>query len=173
MYIHFWWKISIHFLDSKSNNETNIEMMLWQHCMPQSLHDYVKKPDNFEKLCSGTKSFKEANLVIKGFVSIQNIMMMYMLILKILQWLINIFIQCFSQSFMLIMINLVLKIRFNLRYIIKTGKKNLPVVVIPYVVIDPTKMGKSPINFERKVEAFEQRPIKVDEIVPFFLSVTV
>ena len=74
---------------------------------------------------------------------------------------------------MLIMINLVLKIRFNLRYIIKTGKKNLPVVVIPYVVIDPTKMGKSPINFERKVEAFEQRPIKVDEIVPFFLSVTV
>lgn len=71
------------------------------------------------------------------------------------------------------MINLVLKIRFNLRYIIKTGKKNLPVVVIPYVVIDPTKMGKSPINFERKVEAFEQRPIKVDEIVPFFLSVTV
>ena len=74
---------------------------------------------------------------------------------------------------MLIMINLVLKIRFNLRYIIKTGKENLPVVVIPYVVIDPTKMGKSPINFERKVEAFEQRPIKVDEIVPFFLSVTV
>lgn len=71
------------------------------------------------------------------------------------------------------MINLVLKIRFNLRYIIKTGKKNLPVVVIPYVVIDPTKMGKSPINFERKVEAFEQQPIKVDEIVPFFLSVTV
>lgn len=116
---------------------------------------------------------KKQTLLLKVLFQFQNIMMMYMLILKILQWLINIFIQCFSQSFMLIMINLVLKIRFNLRYIIKTGKENLPVVVIPYVVIDPTKMGKSPINFERKVEAFEQRPIKVDEIVPFFLSVTV
>lgn len=37
---------------------------------PQSLHDYIKKPDNFEKLYSGNTSFKEINHIIKCFVSI-------------------------------------------------------------------------------------------------------
>ena len=45
------------FWDSKFNNECDHEMvlMLWQHCMPQTLHEYIKKPDNFEKLCSGNE----------------------------------------------------------------------------------------------------------------------
>ena len=59
-------------MDSKFNNENDHEMvlMLWQHCMPQLLHEYIKKPDNFEKLCSGNQSFIDANLIIKGFISI-------------------------------------------------------------------------------------------------------
>ena len=59
------------------------------------------------------------------------------------------------------------KIQFTLHYQ-NWKNKNLPVGEIPDVAIDPTKMRKSPINFERKVEAFEQRPIKVGEIVPLF-----
>ena len=40
------------FLDSKFNNENDRELilMLSQHCIQQSLHDYIKKPKNFEKL---------------------------------------------------------------------------------------------------------------------------
>ena len=53
-------------MNSKFNNEADREivLMLWRHYMLQSLHDYIKK------LCSGNKSFKEANLIIEGFVSI-------------------------------------------------------------------------------------------------------
>ena len=64
------------------------------------------------------------------------------------------------------------KIQFTLHYQ-NWKNKNLLVVVITDVVTDPTKLGKSTINFERKVEEFEQRPIKVDEIVPFSLPVIV
>ena len=62
-------------MDSKFNNENDREMvlMLWQHCMPPSLHEYIKKPENFEKLCSGNESFKHAKLIIKGFISISKL----------------------------------------------------------------------------------------------------
>ena len=49
----------------------------------------------------------------------------------------------------------------------KTNKPS--VVVMPDVVIDTSKMGTNLIDFVRKVEAFEQQPIKIDEIVPSFL----
>lgn len=44
--------------------------MLWQPCISPSLNDYIKKPENFEKLHSGNNYFKEANLISKGFASI-------------------------------------------------------------------------------------------------------
>ena len=112
-------------MDSKFNNENDHEMvlMLWQHCMPQLLHEYIKKPDNFEKLCSGNQSFIDANLIIKGFISISKFYGKLNFFLKILKTHINTFIWCCFQNIMLIMTNLVFKIKFNLQCIIKIGKK--------------------------------------------------
>ena len=76
---------------------------------------------------------------------------------------------------MLIMANLVFKIKFNLQCIIKIEKKKKKplVVVMPDVVIGTSKMGKNPLNFERKVKASEQQPVKIDKIEPSFSSMTV
>ena len=42
--------------------------MLWEYSMPKSLYDYIKLPENFEKLCDGKNSYKDANLIIKKYV---------------------------------------------------------------------------------------------------------
>ena len=74
------------FLDSKCNNEQDREMIhvLWQPCISSSLHDYIRKPENFEKLYSGNNSFKEADLISNGFVSISKYYEDYIIIFKIL-----------------------------------------------------------------------------------------
>lgn len=38
------------FLDSKFNTVDDREMlnMLWQHCIPKSLYDFIKLPENFD-----------------------------------------------------------------------------------------------------------------------------
>ena len=47
-------------------------------------------------------------------------------------------------------------------------KKKPSVLVMPDVVIDTSKMGKNPINFERRVEVFEKQPIKIYKIDHLF-----
>ena len=105
-------------MDSKFNNNDDYEMvlMLRYHCIPQSLHDYIKRLDNFEKLCSGNNYFKEADLIIKGFVFIAKNY-------DELHRLINIFIQCYFRSFTFTVKGLVCKIRSSLLYITKIKKK--------------------------------------------------
>ena len=64
----------------------------------------------------------------------------------------------------------VIQNKVQLTMLYQNWKTNKPsVVVMPDVVIDTSKMGTNLIDFVRKVEAFEQQPIKIDEIVPSFL----
>ena len=154
-------------MDSQFNNECDHEvvLMLLQHCMQQSLHKY-----NFDKLCSSNKSFKYANLIIKGFVSIS----------KFYDEL-NFYFKYFANTYQYIYLMLfpkhhvnndkfVIQNKVQLTMLYQNWKTNRPsVVVMPDVVIDTSKMGTNLIDFVRKVETFEQQPIKIDEIVPSFL----
>ena len=154
-------------MDSQFNNECDHEvvLMLLQHCMQQSLHKY-----NFDKLYSSNKSFKYANLIIKGFVSIS----------KFYDEL-NFYFKYFANTYQYIYLMLfpkhhvnndkfVIQNKVQLTMLYQNWKTNKPsVVVMPDVVIDTSKMGTNLIDFVRKVEAFEQQPIKIDEIVPSFL----
>ena len=118
--------------------------MLWQHCTPQSLHEYIKKPDNFEQLCSGTESFIDANLIIKGFISIS----------KFYDKLNFFFFKDFANTYQYIYLVLFPKyyvnndkfgvqnkVQFTMHY--QNWKKSEPlVVVMADVVIDTSKLGK-------------------------------
>lgn len=50
---------------------------------------------------------------------------------------------------------------------------NLPVTVMPDVVIDASNLAKSPINFEITVESFEQQPVDLDKMIPSFSTMSV
>ena len=86
---------------------------------------------------------------------------------------ISTFFRCYFQNIMLIMANLVFKISLTYNVLSKLKKKTAKkplVVFMPDVVIGTSKIGKNPINFERKVKASEQQLIK---IVPSLSSMTV
>ena len=132
-------------MDSKFNNKNDHEMvlMLWQHCMPQSLHEYIKKPDNFEKLCSGNESFIDANLIIKGFISISEFYDE-----------LNFYFKDFANTYQYIYLVLFPKyyvnndkfgvqnkVQVTMHY--QNWRKSKPlVVVMADVVIDTSKLGK-------------------------------
>ena len=58
------------FLDGKFNKDFHQEMlkMIWEYSMPKSFYEFIKLPENFEKLCDGKNSYKETNLIVKRYV---------------------------------------------------------------------------------------------------------
>ena len=147
------------FLDGTFNKDSDLEMvkMLWEYSMPKSLYDYIKLPENFEKLCDGKNSYKDANLIIKKYVYnkafCNEFFEFFKKLLVVYQYIYSMLIsKYYAQNDKFGIQN---KVPFTLNY--KHWKKNK-------VAEDNFKqLAKNPVNFDRNIEVFEQLSITLPD----------
>ena len=62
------------FLHASYSQEEDRDLikMLWESCVPKSLYEFIKMPDNFEYLLSQNVSFKGAKVILQQYASQPN-----------------------------------------------------------------------------------------------------